>query len=185
MPEMHLMKKKLATPFLMLLILLCFSTAGAQGFPWEDFERHTLQELVKINEAENADDLKRYPDKGQFVFRGNIMPSVVRVIYTGKSKSIANERKKFIELWAGTYSQTPNYARLFQQEFLFKEGVDEYWLPVQGPVAKYFDVELKKDDTVDVYLIRPGGLRIKGKESEWIFLVEEFQKPKGKEWPSP
>lgn len=33
-------------------------------------------------------------------------------------------------------------------------------------------------DYVDVYLIRPGGLITKDK-AEWVFLVEEFQKPKG------
>jgi len=65
--------KKLA---LMLgLLLLAFPQARAQDFPWAEFERPTMQELIKINVAEDSDDLKRYPEKGQFVFRGKIMPS--------------------------------------------------------------------------------------------------------------
>lgn len=168
------------------LLLLMSSQALAQGFPWNDFERRTLQGLVKINVAEDADDLKRYPDKGQLVFRGKIMPSVVRVTYTGQSRGISSVRKKFIELWAGTYSTTPSYGSSFESEFLFKEGADDYWLPVQKQVANYFDKELKKGDLLDLYLIRPGGLRVKGKEElDWVFLVEEFLIPKEKEWPSP
>ena len=148
----------------------------SSAFPWNDFERRTLQELVKINVAEDADDLKRYPDKGQFVFRGKIMPSVVRVTYTGQSRAIGSERKKFIELFANAYAQDPNYANLFESEFLFTEGAQEYWLPMQEPV-KAFNREMKKGDAVDLYLIRPGGLRVKDK-TDWIFLIEEFQKPK-------
>jgi len=174
--------KKFALIFSFLL--LTFSPARAQDFPWNDFERRTLQGLVKINAAEDADDLKRYPDKGQFVFRGKIMPSVVRLTYTGQLRWISGERRKFIELWAGAYSQTQDYAAMFETEFLFKEEAQEYWLPVQSQVAKYFDKELKKGDAVDLYMIRPGGLRKKDK-LDWIFLVEEFQKPKDKEWSSP
>ena len=178
------MKKFPEKLLIALLLLMSSSQARAQDFPWADFERRTLQELVKINLAEDADDLKRHPDKGQFVFRGKIMPSVVRVTYTGESRGISVVRKKFIELWAGTYSQTPNYADLFASEFLFKESAQEYWLPVQQQVAKFFAQELKKGDAVDLYLIRPGGLREKDK-LDWVFFVEEFQKPKEKEWPSP
>jgi hypothetical protein len=156
----------------------------SSGFPWNDFERRTLEELVKRNIAEDADDLKRAPGKGQFVFRGEILSSVVRVTYTGESRKLSDERKKFIELWAGSYSQDPNYAGMFQSEFLFKEGAQEYWLPVQQQVAKFFEQELKKGDAVDLYLVRPGGLRVKDK-LDWIFLVEEFQKPPAKEWPKP
>ena len=177
--------KKCPEIVLMLgFLLLTFPQANAQDFPWNDFERRTLQELVKINVAEDTDNLERYPDKGQLVFRGKIMPSVVRVTYTGQFRGISTVRKKFIELWAGSYTQTPDYANLFASEFLFKEGAQEYWLPVQKQVAKHFDEELKKGDAVDLYLVRPGGLRDKDRP-DWVFLVEEFQKPKDKEWPSP
>jgi hypothetical protein len=166
------------------LLLLAFQQAPAQDFPWSDFERRTMQELIKINVAEDSDDLKRYPEKGQFVFRGKILPSVVRLTHTGQSRRISGARKKFIELWAGTYAQNSNYAELFASEFLFKDDVQEYWLPVQQSVAKYFDTELKNGDAVDLYLIRPGGLREKDK-ADWVFLVEEFQKPKDEEKRSP
>ena len=153
------------------------SVSFAQGFPWDDYERRTLQELVKTNEQVDGEDLKRFPEQNQFVFRGKTLPSVVRLTYTGELRSLSTERKKFIELWAGSYYRNPGFANLYESEFLFKEGIADYWLPVQKQVAKYFDSELKKGELVDLYLIRPGGLKVKGK-TEWVFLVEEFQQPR-------
>lgn len=162
----------------LVVLLGGFLHASAQGFPWKDFERRTMRELVKINDTEDAEDLKRYPDKGQMVMRGKILPSVVRLTYGSESRPLSAAHKKFIELWANVYSeQKQAYADRIEAEFLFAEGPDEYWFPVQTPVAKYFDKELRKGDAVDLYLIRPGGLRTKEK-AEWIFLVEEFQKAK-------
>jgi hypothetical protein len=163
---------------LTVAIVLTPSRATAQGFPWQDFERRTFQQLIKINAEEDAEDLKRYPDKNRMIMRGKILPTVVRVTYTGESRSIGVERKEFIKLWAGSNSAfQPGYADLFENEYLFKEGNDEYWLPVQKKVAAYFAAELKASDLVDIYLIRPGALRVKDK-TDWVFLVEEFQKPK-------
>lgn len=148
------------------------------GFPWNDFERRTLSQLVKTNNDEDAEDAKRLPvDQNRMVMRGNILSSVVRVTFTGQCRPVSAERKKFLELWAGTYSSTPDYAAYFETECLFKEVTDDYWLPVQKQVAGYFSKELQTGDTIDIYLIRPGGLRL-GKTADWVFLVEEFQKAK-------
>jgi hypothetical protein len=180
--ESYFSRKTKTTPALLAvaIVLLCGAPfhASAQSFAWNDFECRTLSQLIKINNDEDADDLKRFPDKGQMVMRGKILPSVVRVTYTSESRPISAEHQKFIELWADVYSEQKQvYAKRFESEFLFTEGPEQYWLPVQGPVAKYLNKELQKGDAVDLYLVRPGGMRIKEKV-DWIFLVEEFQKPK-------
>jgi hypothetical protein len=77
----------------------------------------------------------------------------------------------------------PNTAAFSNQSFYSKKD-DEYWLPVAKQIIPSFSKELDKGGAVDLYLIRPGGLRAKDK-ADWVFLVEEFQKPKDKEWPSP
>ncbi|HSS18537.1 MAG TPA: hypothetical protein VLL54_00425 [Pyrinomonadaceae bacterium] len=177
------MKKFSHFALLLGLLLLPFTSARAQDFPWDDFERRTLKDLVKLNVQEDSADLMKQADQAQFVFRGKILPSVVRVAYTGKSKPLSDDRKKFIELWAETYSQDATFAKLFALEYLFKEGADEYWLPVEQQVAQHFAEELTPGGAVDLYLLRTGGLKKKDKnEVEWMFLVEEFLKPKDKEW---
>jgi hypothetical protein len=164
---------------ILLIIGGNYSSAFAQGFPWNDFEPRALRELVKTNEQEEADNVKRFPDQNQFVFRGTTLPSVVRLTYTGESRPLNSEQKKFIETWGRDYYRNRGFVNLYGAEFLFKEGAEEYWLPVQKDVAKYFDSELNKGELVDLYLISPGGLRGANKgKTAWIFLVEQFQQPR-------
>jgi hypothetical protein len=165
--------------FGLVLFLVVFkpSLVSAQGFPWNDFERRTLQELVKTNEREEDENIKRFPDQNQFVFRDTILPSVANLTYTSESRPLSAERKKFIETWARSYYRNTGYANLYATEFLFKEGTEDYWLPVQKGVAKDFAEELKKGDLVDLYLITPGGLRVNKGKTVWLFLVEQFQQP--------
>ena len=163
----------------LILVVLVFkpSAVSAQGFPWNDFERRTLQELIKTNEREEAENISRFPDQTQFVFRDTTLPSAVQLTYTGESRPLSVERKKFIETWARSYYRNTGYANLYAAEYLFKEGTEDYWLPVQKDVAKYFAEELKKGDPVDLYLIVPGGLRVAKGKTLWLFLVEQFQQP--------
>ena len=162
---------------MLFLFVLKPSIVSAQGFPWKDFERRTLPELIKTNEREEEENIRRFPDQNQFVFRGTTLPSAVQLTYTSELRPLSAERKKFIETWARSYYRNTGYANLYTAEYLFKEGNDDYWLPVQKGVARYFDEELKKGDPVDLYLISPGGLRVDKGKTIWIFLVEQFQQP--------
>jgi hypothetical protein len=129
--------------FALAIVIFAFvcSAIPQNSFPWGDFKRRTLEQLVKRNLDEDAEDLVKYPDRNQLLFRGEILPSVVQVTYSGQSRPINTERRKFIELWGSSHGQGPSYADVFQMEYLFKEGSVEYWLPVQAPVAKYFAKE--------------------------------------------
>src|SRR5687767_444390 len=97
----------------LILFLFVFafipSSALGQGFPWKDFEQRTMQELLKINEQEEAENIKRFPDQTQFVFRATRLPSVVSLTYTGEFRVLGADRKKFIELWATSYYRNPGY----------------------------------------------------------------------------
>lgn len=72
---------------------------------------------------------------------------------------------------------TKALAEHYQLEYLYKEGVNEYWLPTSTPITKYFDKELKPGDKMDLYLISIGAFRTKDKKIDCVLLVEEFQKP--------
>jgi hypothetical protein len=162
---------------IMMVAALRPAPGAAQGFPWNDFERRTLPELVKINEREESENIQRTPDETQFVFRDSRLPSVVTVNYTGESRPLSAERKKFIQKYALSYFRNSGYANLYVAEYLFKAGAEDYWLPVQQDVAKYFPEDLKKGEVVDLYLIAPGGLRSNKDKTVWLFLVEQYQQP--------
>jgi hypothetical protein len=53
---------------------------------------------------------------------------------------------------------------------------------VQSQVAAYFPKELKPGEAVTIYVRNAGGFRL-STEWEWIFLVEEYDTPTGKDAP--
>ena len=165
---------------LILLILvspLFTSTAFGQGFPWDDFKRRTLKEIVNID----AREIEESGRENKVIFHADTLLSMIRVKYTGKSRPLAEVKKDFLKKWAQTFSQNAHeYAAHYERDYLFKEGDVEYWLPVQKQVSAYFLKELKEDEEVDIYIVRAGGVCSK-KLCDWLFLVEEFQKPKARQ----
>ena len=155
------------------LILLCSCiSVGAQGFPWNDFGRRTLADIVKIDEREIADSVKM----PRVIAHADKLLSVVRVKYSGKSRPISSAKMDaFRKYWIPLFADN-SYAELYENDFLFTEGETEYWLPVQKKVSSYFAKELSPGDDVDIYLVRAGGICEKRK-CDWLFLVEEFKRP--------
>jgi hypothetical protein len=141
----------------------------AQGFPWEIFKPRTLKEVISITTKSVR------PDDSGF-FAENQLESKVAVVFTGESRPIINARKSFIAMWVGMLrSNQKGYADLYEREYLYKEGTEEYWLPTARPITKYFDKELKRGDKMDLYLISIGAYRTKD-QIDCVLLVEEFQK---------
>jgi hypothetical protein len=162
--------------FEFLILLLCYSNSFAQdGFPWNDFKPRTLNEIVSMDAKEINDSAT----KNRLIFHGDMLLSVVRVKYTGKSRPMSETKKEVLKQWAQTFSlqNSEEYAASYEEDLLFKERDVEYWLPVQKKVAPYFAKELKEGEEVDIYLVRAGGICSK-KVCDWLFLIEELQKPK-------
>ena len=67
------------------------------------------------------------------------------------------------------------HLKLYDTEFLFTETLIEYWLPIQNPLIKPLQEELKKGDGVTLYVSWIGARKESGKV-DWIFLVNEFEK---------
>ena len=161
--------------FQCLILPLSFSTSFAQDFPWNDFKPRTLHEIVSIDAREINDS----ETKNRLIFHGDMLLSVVRVKYTGKKRPMSGVKRDVLKQWAQTFSlpSAEEYAALYGEDLLFTENDVEYWLPVQKKVIPYFSKELKEGEDVDIYLVRAGGICSK-KVCDWLFLVEEFQKPK-------
>jgi hypothetical protein len=152
--------------------LICLtSMAAAQGFPWEKFKPRTLKEVTAITtKSFKADD--------SMFLATSLLESKMSVTFTGKSRPIPKERLGFISTWVNMLGHPKEYEKLYQREFLYKEGKDEYWLPTQEPVTKYFDKELKEGDEMTLFLIAIGAYKSGEKEIDCVLLVEEYQKPK-------
>ena len=162
---------------LLLLILMLpwfASTSFAQDFPWDDFKSRTLKDIVSID-AREINDSER---ENRVIFHADMLLSVIRVKYAGKSRTMSEVKKDFLKKWAQTFTENAEaYASHYEDDLLFVENGVEYWLPVQKKVIPYFQKELKVGEDVDIYIVRAGGVCSK-KVCDWLFLVEEFQKPK-------
>jgi hypothetical protein len=156
-------------------ILLGAAASFAQGFPWNDFKPRTLKDIISID----AKEIKDSERQNRVIFHADMLLSVVRVKYTGKTRPISESKKDFLLKWAQTFTQNSSeYPAHYETDVLFTENGVEYWLPVQKQVLPYFQKELKIDDYIDIYIVRAGGVCSK-QVCDWLFLVEEFQTPKG------
>jgi hypothetical protein len=156
---------------LIVALSACLSASAlVQGFPWEIFQPRTLKEVISITTKAVR------PDDSMFLAT-NQLESKVQVTYTGKSRPIPQARKSFIQTWAGILGHPKEYVELYEREYLYKEGNDEYWLATSTPITKYFDKELKEGDKMTLYLISTGAYR-SGKDIDCVLLVEEYQKQK-------
>ena len=164
---------KILLPFLLLLIF-AFSinpAVYAQGFPYQEYKTRTLSELIEMD----ADVTQRDYKQKQLMLHGQPFYSAVRMKYTGQSKLLSAEKKNLFKLWQETLQYDKKVLSLLESEYLFKECDKEYWIPVQKQVAAYFPKELKEGDTITLYLMAVGGLKVTDKW-EFVFLTAEFQK---------
>lgn len=151
------------------LLTLLSSSTMAQEFPWDIFKPRTMKEIISTTTKAVR------PDDAMFMAQ-NQLESKVEVVFTGQSRPLSGGRKDFIRIWFGMLrSEQKAMADLYELEYLYKEGADEYWLPTSKPITKYFNKELKPGDKMDLYLISIGAYRYKD-SIDCVFLVEEFQK---------
>ena len=139
----------------------------AQTFPWEIFKPRTLKEVIATTTSAVR------PDDTAFLAT-NELESKVEVTFTGRSRPIISDREAFIKIWVGTFSKPAEYASLYQNEYLYKEGDAEYWIATEEPITKYFDKELHPGDRITIYLISIGAYRQKT-SIDCVLLVEEYQ----------
>jgi len=153
--------------FIGLLFTVLGIPAFTQGFPWQIFKPRSLKEVTDLTKKAFRPDDTAY-------FATSLLESKAEVTFTGKSRPISGPNRGFLSDWVGFFGRPKEYAAAYEREFLYKEGDDEYWLPTQEPVTKYFDKELKPGDKMTIYLISIGAHGV-GKDINCVLLVEEYQ----------
>jgi hypothetical protein len=182
------MKQVLYTLFLILTFAI---PSFAQKNDWHTYPVRTIAEIINSHSGEVS-------QKADFIISANPFPSKTKAAYTGKSRPIGKRTKDFIKLWVQTRNVPASNADMLVEEFLFREQNKEYWIPVTKTLVPFFGKELKEGDEIVIYYFFLGGydeakliqkdssLSEKAKKEaaskatskvEWVFAVEEFQKP--------
>lgn len=140
----------------------------------DDYKARTLKEVTtKGSDAESKGNKEE-----TMIVNGDILPSRVRVIYTGSARPLPQIKKEVLRQFALRYAGFPEFYTVpYETEILFVENGAKYWLAVKKEPLRHLEQELKQGEEVDLFLIRVGTARI-ADEWESMLLVESFQKPK-------
>lgn len=166
------------TPFKFYASILFFLFYGL-SFAQEDWTS-TYEELIYDEVIERCDSY--LPNDSVeclnicvgFVGRFDLKFKVA-LEYKGKATKIEENRAYFIDKWVRTYWPTGEFNDMFQHEIQFSYDDLPLTIIVQEPTLKYYSKELKKDDSVYLYLMFAGILTVDG-VTEYIFVANEFEK---------
>jgi hypothetical protein len=139
----------------------------------DDYKPRTLKEVAAVGAGAQSLGNK----EETMVVHADILPSRVRVTYTGSARPLPQIKKEVLRQWARLYAGSPeSYTEPYETELLFTENGAEYWLAVRKKSLPHFEQVLKRGEAVDLYLIRVGAAKTPD-EWELMLLIESFQKP--------
>jgi hypothetical protein len=84
------------------------------------------------------------------------------------------DRLSLVRSWGKTFRRDSTIAGDFHREYLFQEGKQLLWLPVQDTVASFFPKELHPGQHVKLYVMWLGAYYA-GRDVIWAFVVNEFE----------
>ncbi|HEY7785732.1 MAG TPA: hypothetical protein VIB00_13455 [Pyrinomonadaceae bacterium] len=137
----------------------------------DDYQVRTIKDLAIASDDPDG----RGNKEETMIVHPALLPSRVRVTYTGSSREALGIKKEVLRQWARLYAGSPEgYTKPYQKEMLFLEGEKKYWLAVRDDALARIRNELKQGEEVDLYLIRVGAAKV-AEEWELMLLVENFR----------
>jgi hypothetical protein len=167
---------KIKLTFGLLIMVGIASNIFAQARPKKprelaDYTPRTLNEMSQLQGRLSESSNKNV------TIHGEIFPTRVTAVYEDTSRPLGQKTKDTIATWANRFAGAPEtYTRPYQKEVLFSENGRKYWLAVRTEFSPRLKQELKKGDTVDLFVIKLGSAR-HGEKWEPVLLVEKFVKP--------
>ena len=142
-----------------------------------DYRWRTLRELKTLQPDSIAKDPQSKDPALRIVVHADLLPSRVKVLYDGTTRTLSERRETVITAWANRYAGAPEfYTAPYQTEMLFTEEGESYWLAVRTDSLAEFAQELKKGEMVELFLVKLGNIKI-DERMEPVLLVEKFLKP--------
>ena len=168
---------------LMTTTILVYGQGEKKPRAAEDYAPRTLRELSTLYPPIITRELKKRTDQELrdmgVITHSDLLPSRVKVVYEGTLRPINESKKKVITSWGNRPDGVSEFDAIpYQTEMLFTENGENYWLAVRQDALLKFH-ELKRGETVVLFVIKMGSIRIErtDEEMEPILLVEKFMKP--------
>jgi hypothetical protein len=155
-----------------LLAVLAVSAAQAARAQssWDRYKPGTIASIIEQHDSTIRATWEGKPSEH---FSGYDFPTLASVIYLGPSRPVSPHRLDIVRSWFKTVARDTSFARDFHREYLFQEGDQRMWLPVQDTVASFFPRELHPGQPVKLYVCWLGAY-YEGRDITWAFIVNEF-----------
>jgi hypothetical protein len=158
-------------PFLGLLLLGSPISVSRGQNRWDRYKPGTISTVIQQHDSSiRASSAGRLPS---WVITGEQFPTMARVVYRGDSRPVDSIRAELVRRWGMSFLRDSSIARRFRREYLFQEGQNLLWLPVQDTVASYFPRELHPGQEIALYVLWFGAYYA-GRDITWAFVVTEF-----------
>jgi hypothetical protein len=157
---------------LVIAALVCATShlASAQS-SWDGYRRGTLTAVVEQHRS-SVDTISGAAQN--FVISAKTFPTRATLVFAGTVRPIAGRNRELMLQWAKTMSMDTALAMAFREEWLFREGKAEYWLPFQTETAESMREFVQAGDSVMVWARFFGAVRI-GNRTSWVFPVMRSQ----------
>lgn len=162
------MKMRIVKSWLAVAVITS-SSLGAVLAGWDSYVPRTLKSVIDANRTQPSGDV---------TFTADNYPTRATVVYQGKIQAIPAPRLRFLAEYLGKFRGHPEWVSHFSEEILCREGQEDFWLPIQASVLKYFKNEVPAGATVDLFVTWIG-IQRSGDQVDWLFTINEFQVPRG------
>ncbi len=143
-----------------------------------DFQLRTLKKIAAAGSDLVNERWREREVESTTLVHGDLYPSRVRVTYKSPARPLTKKKREIISQWAQRYAGNPeHYIVPYTTELLFTEDAVDHWLVVKTASVPEFKRAIKSGRSVDLYLIRLGAFKTRGKWM-WVLLVEDFAIPK-------
>jgi hypothetical protein len=149
-----------------------FATVHAQ-INYARYKPGTIAAVMELHDSTiRADHIRDGSHPGRII-SGDDFPTMTRVVYRGDSRPLSPLRVDIVKHWGLAFRKDSTIVKNFHREYLFQEGKNLLWLPVQDTVASFFPRELHTGQAVTLYVVWFGAYYA-GEDITWAFIVNEF-----------
>jgi hypothetical protein len=149
-----------------------FAAAHAQ-INYARYTPGTIAAVMQLHDSTIRADHIRYGSHPGRIISGDDFPTMTRVSYRGDSRPLSPMRVDIVKHWGLAFRKDSTIVENFHREYLFQEGKNLLWLPVQDTVASFFPRELHPGQAVTLYVVWFGAYYA-GEDITWAFIVNEF-----------
>lgn len=159
--------KNLLYPLLFLIVINSYSQ--------EEIHNKKPNTLVEFSAIKNYfERLEVQNNQKPDIYLNTATPGYLLLVKSTKQvRKIPSEKYKWLEGVFKVFHFKYNVDDLFENEVLINVDSDEYWLPIQKGLEKYWDEELNKGDYALIY-IRAYGSTNEKITDKWLFTINSF-----------